>query len=80
VQPEVVEAMHEIGIEIGSVKPQRLTEELARTASVLITMGCGEKCIHVPGLRTADWALLDPKGQSLESIRAIRDEIHERVS
>ena len=79
VHPEVVEVMREIGIDLGSTKPQKLTEELARSASVLVTMGCGETCPFVPGLRTLDWALSDPKGQSRDAVRAIRDEIHERV-
>ena len=79
VHAEVVEVMREVGIDLSSAKPQKLTDDLARGASVLVTMGCGEACPFVPGLRTLDWALPDPKGQSLESVRAIRDEIHERV-
>lgn len=79
VHPEVVEVMREIGIELGGEIPHKLTEELARTASVLVTMGCGETCPYVPGLQTVDWALSDPKGQSLDAVRGIRDEIHDRV-
>ena len=79
VHPEVVQTMREIGIDLSLSKPQKLTAELAQTASVLVTMGCGEACPFVPGLKTIDWALPDPKGQSLEAVRAIRDEIHERV-
>jgi glycerol uptake facilitator-like aquaporin len=79
VHPEVVQVMKEIGIDLGSAKPQKLTLELAKTASVLVTMGCGEACPYVPNLRIVDWALPDPKGQSLEAVRAIRDEIHDRV-
>lgn len=79
VHPEVIEVMREIGMEIGSFVPQKLTEELARGVSVLVTMGCGEACPYVPGLRTIDWALRDPKGQSRDTVRAIRDEIHEKV-
>src|ERR1700756_3046892 len=79
IHPEVVEVMREIGIDLSSATPQRLTRELAKTASVLVTMGCGEACPFVPNLRIIDWALPDPKGQSLESVRAIRDEIHDRV-
>ena len=79
VHPEVVRVMREIGIDLSSSRPQRLTPELARTASVLVTMGCGEACPFVPGLKTIDWALEDPKGQSLEAVRTIRDEIHEKV-
>lgn len=79
VHPEVVEVMREIGVDLSSARPQRLTDDLARTASVLVTMGCGEACPFVPGLRIIDWALPDPKGQSLEAVRAIRDQIHDRV-
>jgi glycerol uptake facilitator-like aquaporin/protein-tyrosine-phosphatase len=79
VHPEVIDVMREVGIDLASAKPRKLTEELARGASVLVTMGCGEACPFVPGLRTLDWALPDPKGQSLDAVRAIRDEIHERV-
>jgi arsenate reductase (thioredoxin) len=79
VHPEVVEVMREIGIDLSSAKPQLLTHDLAKTASVLVTMGCEEACPFVPNLRTIDWALPDPKGESLEAVRAIRDEIHDRV-
>jgi glycerol uptake facilitator-like aquaporin/protein-tyrosine-phosphatase len=79
VHPQVVDVMREIGIDLSSAKPQKLTEELARTASVLITMGCGEACPFIPGLKTMDWALPDPKDQSVEAVRAIRDEVHDRV-
>ena len=79
VHPEVVQTMREIGIDLSSSKPQKLTAELAQTASVLVTMGCGDACPFVPRLKTIDWALPDPKGQSLVAVRAIRDEIHERV-
>jgi arsenate reductase len=79
IHPEVVEAMREIGLDLSSSKPQKLTPELAETASVLVTMGCGDACPFIPGLKTLDWALPDPKGQSLEAVRAIRDEIYEKV-
>jgi glycerol uptake facilitator-like aquaporin len=79
VHPEVVKTMREIGIDMSSSKPKKLTPALAQTASVLVTMGCGDACPFVPGLKTVDWALPDPKGQSLEAVRAIRDDIHERV-
>jgi arsenate reductase (thioredoxin) len=77
VHPEVVEVMREIGVDLSSERPRRLTDDLARTASVLVTMGCGEACPCVPGLRIIDWALPDPKGQSLQAVRAIRNEIHD---
>lgn len=79
VHQEVIDVMREVGIDLTSAEPRKLSEELARSASVLVTMGCGEACPFVPGLRTLDWALPDPRGQSLDSVRAIRDEIHERV-
>jgi len=79
VHPEVVETMREVGIDLTSAKPQKLTDELARTAQLLITMGCGEACPVVPGLRRLDWPLQDPKGQSIDQVRLIRDEIKNRV-
>jgi glycerol uptake facilitator-like aquaporin len=79
VHPEVLDAMREIGIDLSSSKPQKLTLALAQTSSVLVTMGCGDACPFVPGLKTIDWALSDPKGKSVEAVRAIRDDIHERV-
>ena len=79
VHPEGLTAMQEIGIDLSSAKPQKLTEELARDAQLLITMGCGDKCPYVPGLRRDDWPLRDPKGQPVDEVRAIRDEIKGRV-
>ena len=79
VHPEVVDVMREVGLDITTNRPQRLTEELARGASLLITMGCGDECPFVPGLRRDDWALPDPKGLPLDDVRRIRDEIRERV-
>jgi arsenate reductase len=79
IHTEVVEVMREIGVDLHSASPRLLTQDLAKTASVLVTMGCGEACPFVSNLRTIDWALPDPKGQSLEAVRAIRDEIHDRV-
>lgn len=80
VHAEVVQAMREEGIDLTGVKPRFLSEELARQATLLITMGCGDACPNVPGLRKLDWALQDPQGQSIESVRSIRDEIRERVA
>jgi arsenate reductase len=79
VHPVVAEAMREVGIELGSVKPRLLTDELAKSATLLVTMGCGEACPQVPGLRHEDWPLPDPKDQSLASVRALRDEIRTRI-
>lgn len=80
VHPEVLAVMQEVGIDLSEAKPQKLTEELAREAQLLITMGCGDKCPHVPGLRRDDWPLPDPKGRPLDEVRAVRDEIRSRVS
>jgi len=79
VHPEVLAVMQEIGIDLSEAKPQKLTEELAREAQVLITMGCGDKCPYVPGLKRDDWPLPDPKGRPVEEVRAVRDEIRSRV-
>jgi len=79
VHPEVLAAMQEVGIDLSSAKPQKLTEDLAQDAQLLITMGCGDKCPYVPGLRRDDWPLRDPKGQPMEEVRVIRDEIRGRV-
>lgn len=79
VHPEVVDAMREVGIDLSSATPQTLTAELAREADLLVTMGCGDKCPYVPGLRVEDWPLEDPKGKPLARVREIRDEIRGRV-
>ena len=79
VHPEVAGAMRELGIEIGDRKPRLLTSEDAEWADVVVTMGCGDKCPYVPGRRYLDWDLPDPKGQSLDAVRATRDEIARRV-
>lgn len=79
VHPVVVEAMQEIGIDLSDAKPQKLTAELAQNAEMLITMGCGDECPYVPGLRRDDWPLPDPKGQGIESVRNTRDEIRSRI-
>jgi arsenate reductase len=80
VHPEVLAVMQEIGIDLSDAKPQKLTEELARGAQLLITMGCGDKCPYVPGLRRDDWPLPDPKDRPLDEVRAVRDDIRSRVS
>lgn len=79
VHPEVVTVMREIGIDLSEVKPQLLTDEMASEANLLITMGCGEACPYVPGLKREDWPLADPKGKSLDEVRKIRDEIRQKV-
>ena len=80
VHPEVVAVMKEAGLDLSSARPRLLTRDLAQGASLLITMGCGDECPHVPGLRRDDWPLADPKGQPLERVRAIRDEVRARVA
>jgi arsenate reductase len=80
VHPVVVEAMGEVGIDLSSVQPQKLTPELAASAEVLVTMGCGDECPYVPGARIEDWPLEDPKDQPIDKVRAIRDEIRDRVA
>ena len=80
VHPEVAEGMQELGIDLTGARPQRLTTELAQGASLLITMGCGDACPVVPGLRRDDWPLPDPRGQPIARVREIRDEIQGRVT
>jgi len=80
VHPEVVESMRELGIDLADARPQKLTAELARGASLLVTMGCGDQCPAVPGMRREDWPLEDPKNEPRERVRAIRDEIRARVA
>jgi arsenate reductase (thioredoxin) len=80
IHPLVLQVMAEAGLDLSASKPQRLTVELAKGAEMLITMGCGDECPYVPGLRREDWPLPDPKGRSLEEVRLIRNEIRTRVS
>jgi len=75
VHPAVVTAMQEIGIDVTDRRPTRLTSELAATADLLVTMGCGEECPVVPGVRRQDWPLPDPAGQPAEAVRQIRNQI-----
>lgn len=79
VHPEVVTVMAEIGIDVSSRTPQRLTPELAHGARALITMGCGDQCPVVPGAMRQDWPLPDPKGRPIAEVREIRDDIRGRV-
>jgi len=80
VHPEVVTVMRELGVDLSTARPQRLTDVLARGAAMLVTMGCGEACPVVPGVERDDWPLPDPKGQPIERVRVIRDYIDARVS
>jgi arsenate reductase len=77
--PAVVEAMNEIGIDISAERPKRLEDGMVREADVVITMGCGDACPIYPGKRYEDWELEDPSGKDLETVRRIRDEIAKRV-
>ena len=80
VHPEVLEAMREVGVDLSGRTPQKLTDDLARGAQLLITMGCGEQCPVVPGLRRDDWPLEDPKGKPIARVREIRDDVRARVT
>jgi arsenate reductase len=79
INPAVLEAMAEIGIDMGEAFPKPLTDEVVRAADVVITMGCGDACPIYPGKRYEDWELDDPAGEGLETVRGIRDEIDRRV-
>ncbi|TMA30284.1 MAG: arsenate reductase ArsC [Deltaproteobacteria bacterium] len=79
VHPEVVTAMKEVGIDLTDARPQRLTAALAKDASMLVTMGCGDECPVVPGAERDDWPLPDPKGRTTEEVRKIRDDVRLRV-
>lgn len=80
VDQTVIEAMQEVGIAVGSSRPRKLTDDDARWATLLITMGCGDQCPFVPGLERDEWPLTDPNGLPLLKVRQIRDEIQRRVS
>jgi arsenate reductase len=77
--PAVVEAMSEIGIDISAERPKKLEDGMVRQSDVVITMGCGDACPIYPGKRYEDWELEDPAGKDLETVRGIRDEIAARI-
>jgi arsenate reductase (thioredoxin) len=79
VHAEVVTAMAEVGIDLAGGTPRFLSDDVARSASLLVTMGCGEACPFVPGLERDDWPFDDPKGKPIEQVRVIRDGIRQRV-
>jgi arsenate reductase len=79
VHPEVVQAMRELDIDLAGNVPQKLTDDLAQWADVVVTMGCGDECPWIPGKRYIDWDLQDPKGRPVEEVRATRDDIARRV-
>ncbi len=77
--PAVVDAMREVGIDITAARPKLLTTDAVKAADVVITMGCGDTCPIFPGKRYEDWRLDDPAGQDIDAVRPIRDEIQTRV-
>lgn len=79
VHPEVVEVMREVGLDLGGARPQKLTSELVLGAELLVTMGCGDQCPSVSTPRRADWPLVDPKGKTMDEVRAVREEVRARV-
>ena len=79
VHETVVEALQEVGTDIGGRRPKRLTDELAASADVVVTMGCGDACPVVPGKRYLDWHLPDPSEMELDEVRELRDDIDRRV-
>jgi arsenate reductase (thioredoxin) len=79
VHPPVVEVMNELGIDLSDRRPQRLNDELARRADLIVTMGCGDACPYLPGKKYIDWDLPDPKNQPVDAVRATRNEICRRV-
>lgn len=79
VHPVVVEAMQEVGIDLSQHRPQKLTDDLARWADLVVTMGCGDECPYLPGTRYIDWDLPDPAGKPLDEVRKTRGEIGRRV-
>lgn len=80
INPAVVEAMAEVGVDLSQAFPRPLGDEVVEAADVVITMGCGDACPVYPGKRYLDWQVDDPAGQPIETVRRIRDEIRQRVS
>ena len=80
VHPVVADAMREVEFDIAVNRPQKLTDDLAQWADVVVTMGCGDECPYIPGKRYIDWDLTDPADKSLAEVRAIRDDIGRRVA
>ena len=79
VHPEVVETMHELGIDVSGNVPHELNRDDMEWADVVVTMGCGDECPYIPGTRYIDWELTDPAGQPMEVVRSVRDDIDGRV-
>jgi arsenate reductase (thioredoxin) len=79
VNPVAIEVMNEVGIDIAGYVPQKFNDELLKSVDVIVTMGCGDTCPYIPGKKYIDWPLDDPKGQPLDVVRRIRDEIRSHV-
>jgi arsenate reductase len=79
INPVAITAMAELGIDITTATPKILTSDAVQTSDVVITMGCGDACPYFPGVSYRDWTLLDPAGQPLATVRAVRDDIADRV-
>ena len=79
VHSEVIAVMREVGVDLSTASTTKLTPEVAQEAQVLVTMGCGDQCPYVPGAKRDEWPLKDPKGEPIETVRGIRDEIRDRV-
>jgi len=79
VHPEVVTVMREAGFDLSANRPALFTDDMARGAALLVTMGCGDACPHVPGLERRDWPLPDPTGRPPAEVREIRDQVRELV-
>jgi protein-tyrosine-phosphatase len=79
INPAVVEAMAELGVDVSQEFPKRLASADVETSDVVVTMGCGDSCPYFPGTRYEDWPLDDPAGRPIEEVRTIRDEIDGRV-
>jgi len=79
INPAVIDAMDELGVDMSEEFPKSLTDEVVRAADVVITMGCGDACPIFPGKRYEDWVLDDPAEQSLDTVRRIRDELDDRI-
>jgi protein-tyrosine-phosphatase len=79
IHPTVVEAMHEVGVDLSGASPKVLTDDAVQRVDVVVTMGCGDACPVYPGKRYEDWTVDDPAGQDLATVRRIRDEIDARV-
>ena len=79
VHPEVVEVMRELDVDLSRKTPQKLSDELAEWADVIVTMGCGDACPYIPGKRYIEWDLPDPKGLPVDEVRALRDDIAHRT-